>query len=289
MAPKGKQLIYTGITCPADPKTKIKHYLDKVEVEIARLWPDVFKYIEEKEYYGPAQISRLSRDSVVPGTGGECIGLGQIVGQCGNLKPSPKAPIGGLFYVGADAGNLVRTINPNFVEDIEPEMNTYLGVAGIVGIKIHPNTHNYPVDGEKYRLVWERANREEWMVLSHTWGADGGCGANDMRKIAEQYPDVRLILGHSCYGAWEKAIRLAAEFPNVYLELTAAYHVYGIIEWMCREAGSEKVLFGTDYPWFDPMVAAGCVVFAHIEQHEMKNILYNNARRLINEQAARWK
>ena len=181
------------------------------------------------------------------------------------------------------------TINPNFVEDIEPEMNTYLGVAGVVGIKIHPNTHNYPVDGEKYRLVWERANREEWMVLSHTWGADGGCGANDMRKIAEQYPDVRLILGHSCYGAWEKAIRLAADFPNVYLELTAAYHVYGIIEYMCREAGSEKVLFGTDYPWFDPMVAAGCVVFAHIEQHEMKNILYNNARRLINEQAARWK
>ena len=88
---------------------------------------------------------------------------------------------------------------------------------------------------------------------------------------------------------WEKAIRLAAEFPNVYLELTAAYHVYGIIEWMCREAGSEKVLFGTDYPWFDPMVAAGCVVFAHIEQNEMLNILYKNARRLIDEQAARWK
>jgi prolycopene isomerase len=105
MAPKGKQLIYSGITCPADPKTKIKHYLDKVEAEIARIWPDVFKYIEEKEYYGPAQISRLSRDSVVPGTGGECIGLGQIVGQCGNLKPSPKAPVGGLFYVGADAGS----------------------------------------------------------------------------------------------------------------------------------------------------------------------------------------
>jgi phytoene dehydrogenase-like protein len=105
MAPEGKQLIYTGITCPADPSTKVKHYLDKVEAEIERLWPEVPKHIERREYYGPAQISRLSRDSVVPGTGGECIGLGQIVGQCGNLKPSPKAPIGGLFYVGADAGS----------------------------------------------------------------------------------------------------------------------------------------------------------------------------------------
>jgi hypothetical protein len=41
---------------------------------------------------------------VVPGAGGETIGLGQIAGQCGALKPSIKAPIGGLFYVGCDAG-----------------------------------------------------------------------------------------------------------------------------------------------------------------------------------------
>ena len=105
MAPPGKQLIYTGISCPADPRTKIKPWIDKVEEEVARLWPDVFKFVEEREYYGPAQISRLSRAATVPGTGGECIGLGQIAGQCGKLKPTPRAPIGGLFYVGADAGS----------------------------------------------------------------------------------------------------------------------------------------------------------------------------------------
>jgi prolycopene isomerase len=105
MAPKGKQMIYIGMSCPADPKTKIKHYMDKVEMEIARVWPEVFKNVDYKEYYGPVQISRLSRDAVIPGMGGECIGLGQIVGQCGKLKPSPKAPVSGLFYVGADAGS----------------------------------------------------------------------------------------------------------------------------------------------------------------------------------------
>ncbi|MDM8000261.1 MAG: NAD(P)/FAD-dependent oxidoreductase [Dehalococcoidia bacterium] len=104
MAPAGKQLVYTGISCPADPKTKIRPWIDKVEAEVARLWPDVFKFIEYKEYYGPAEISRLSRDPVVAGAGGECIGLGQIAGQCGKLKPSARAPVGGLYYVGADAG-----------------------------------------------------------------------------------------------------------------------------------------------------------------------------------------
>jgi len=176
------------------------------------------------------------------------------------------------------------TPNASFPQDIEKELDTHLGQPGVIGIKVHPSMHGYPVDHPRYVPVWERAQAGRLMVLSHTWGLDGGCGAKDMRKIAERYPDIRLLLGHSCYGAWEEAIALARDFPNVYLELTAAYHAYGLIEWMCRDAGSEKVLFGTDYPWFDPFVAIGCVVYAHLDQHDMCNILYNNARCLIDEQ-----
>jgi hypothetical protein len=176
------------------------------------------------------------------------------------------------------------TVNPNFPADIEGEMDVCLAHPGVVGIKLHPVMHNYPVGGTRYAPVWERAQHDRLMLLSHTWGKSGGCGADDLRAIAERYPDVRLILGHSCYGAWEEAIALARDFPNVYLELTAAYHVYGLLEWMCRDAGSEKVLFGTDYPWFDPFAAIGCVVFAHITEDGMRNILWANARRLLDEQ-----
>jgi phytoene dehydrogenase-like protein len=105
MAPEGKQLVYTGLSCPADPKTDIKPWIDLVEKNVARLWPDIMKYVERKEYYGPAEVSALSRDSVVPGAGGECVGLGQIVGQCGRYQPAANAPIRGLFYVGFDAGS----------------------------------------------------------------------------------------------------------------------------------------------------------------------------------------
>jgi len=176
------------------------------------------------------------------------------------------------------------TINPHFPADMAPEMDRYLGQPGVVGIKIHPAMHACPATDDRYTPVWERAQAQRLLVLSHTWGNDGGCGASDMRKIAERYPDVRLLLGHSCYGAWREAIALAAEFPNVYLELTAAYHVYGLIEWMCRDAGSHKVILGSDYPWFDPMVPVGCVAFAHITRDEMQDILFDNARRLIDEQ-----
>ena len=62
------------------------------------------RLIEAKELYTTRAVSSATRDSVVPGAGGETIGLGQIAGQCGAQKPSITAPIGGLFYVGCDAG-----------------------------------------------------------------------------------------------------------------------------------------------------------------------------------------
>ena len=176
------------------------------------------------------------------------------------------------------------TVNPNFPADIPEELDRYLDEPGVLGIKAHPTIHEHPITGPNYRAALERVNAEKRLMLCHTWGKDGGCGAGDMRKVAETYPDIRLLLGHSCYGAWEEAIALAAEFPNVYLELTAAAHVYGLLEWMCREAGSEKVLYGTDYPWFDHMAYAGFVTYAHIQEDEMRNILYKNAKRLLEEQ-----
>ena len=179
------------------------------------------------------------------------------------------------------------TIHPGYPSEMPGELERYLKEPGVVGVKIHPSSHEYPIDGPNYAPLMERLNGEGRLLLSHTWGSEGTCGAQKMRIIANKYPNIRLLLGHSCYGAWTEAIALARDFPNVYLELTAAAHVYGLIEWMCREAGSQKVVYGTDYPWFDPAVYIGFVTFAHIEGAEMRNILYKQRPRLLDEQLAK--
>jgi len=105
IAPQGKQMVLTGTLAPADPKLKNqKAWLDALEEKIEKFHPGFRKHIVRREDYTTADVSRLTRDSAVPGCGGECIGLGQIVGQCGKNKPSPVSPIQGLFYVGVDAG-----------------------------------------------------------------------------------------------------------------------------------------------------------------------------------------
>jgi hypothetical protein len=46
-----------------------------------RVFRDLPKHIERKEYYSVRDVSRLTRDRVLPNQGGECIGLGQLAGQ----------------------------------------------------------------------------------------------------------------------------------------------------------------------------------------------------------------
>jgi phytoene dehydrogenase-like protein len=106
-APKGKQIIMTGYWCPADPNMTEKErraWQEKGEDVFLQAYPDIAQHIESKEGYTPAHVCHLTRDQVLPGQGGECIGLGQYVNQCSRYKPSAKAPIRGLFYVGCDAG-----------------------------------------------------------------------------------------------------------------------------------------------------------------------------------------
>jgi len=106
-APPGKQIVMTGFFCPPDPQMMDKDkkkWWDRGDEIMFKVFPELPAHMESKEYYSTHDVSALTRDQVLPYQGGECIGLGQIVGQCGRHKPSPRAPVQGLFYVGCDAG-----------------------------------------------------------------------------------------------------------------------------------------------------------------------------------------
>jgi len=108
LAPEGRQCVLAATLCSPDPSSvggpDAELLWNKLEETVERLWPEMGSHIEAKERYSTAQVSALTRDQVLPGQGGECIGLAQIVGQCGQHKPSPRAPLRGLYFVGCDAG-----------------------------------------------------------------------------------------------------------------------------------------------------------------------------------------
>lgn len=104
-APAGKQVLVSGTICSPNPEAKeIEGLWKRMDEQMVRFFPEIWVATERREYAGPKEISSMTRDSVLPGQGGECVGLGQVVGQCGKMKPNPAAPVRGLYYAGADAG-----------------------------------------------------------------------------------------------------------------------------------------------------------------------------------------
>ncbi len=106
-APEGKQIVLASVWGPADGQATdhdMKPWWQKCDEIMFQVFPGLPRHMERKECYSVSDVSLLTRDKVLPNQGGECIGLGQVVGQGGGKKPSVRAPIRGLFFVGCDAG-----------------------------------------------------------------------------------------------------------------------------------------------------------------------------------------
>ncbi len=195
------------------------------------------------------------------------------------------------------------SVNPNISDSSNRAAKDFEKASGFVGFKFLPDYHTYPVTGRKYVPVLKHADERNLIVLVHTWRGSSFDSPQMLAEVAVKYPGATFLMGHSGYGDWENSVRLAAEIPNLYLELTAVYvahdfanqpggsgtplpflscvHTNGIIEYMVEEASSQKVLFGTDMPWFSPHFAAGAVLFARINDEERRDIFYRNAERLL--------
>ncbi len=171
--------------------------------------------------------------------------------------------------------------NPNYPVEGRAELESYDARPTFVGLKFHPTMHKYPLTGEGYRPALEFAAARRLMVLSHTWGGSAYDSPAHVAEVAARYPEVTFLAGHSGHGEFEACMDVARKYPNVYLELTAAYAVRGLIERMVEHVGAHKILFGYDLPWFDPHYAIGCVVMAHISDSARRAILRENALRLL--------
>ena len=90
-------------------------------------------------------------------------------------------------------------------------------------------------------------------------------------------------MGHSAPGELDESIAIAKQFDNAYLDICDIHRNGGTVEKMVKAAGSEKVLFGTDLPWYDPNYAIGSVLFAKITDRDRANIFRNNAVRMLGE------
>ncbi len=177
------------------------------------------------------------------------------------------------------------TINPNYPETIDEELDFCFRKNRFVGVKPYPPRQQYPLDGPNHRKILEFADAHHLLVLYHhaaNWKTKLGAAAM-IANLSERYLNAKFLFAHS--GAdWQRCkeyVDVAKRRPNVFLEITYTSATLGAIEYMAREAGAEKVLFGTDAPMRAPCPQMAWVAYARLSVEEKKLILGGNLERLL--------
>ena len=199
-------------------------------------------------------------------------------GERANLNPIRRlgGPLRAYLGVQAFAPNAERDI-----ASLEANRDVY------VGCKFLCDYHKVALEDDSIAAYWEYLNDNHLLALCHTWGGSRFNGPDNIRAIAQRYPNVTIIMGHSCHSYWDQAIQLVKDFPNVYFELTAVLDDRGILDRFVRECGSERILFGTDLPWFSTHHAIGCICDAEMTDEDRHNIFPRNGERIMADLNAR--
>jgi predicted TIM-barrel fold metal-dependent hydrolase len=157
--------------------------------------------------------------------------------------------------------------------------------SGMKGIKIHPSFANVAGDDPRYEPVWRFATEHRLPIVSHTWSissynpAQALSTPNRFEPMVEKFPAARFVLAHSAgKGAGRReAVRMAAEYPGVYMDCAGDIHDRHYFENMATAGLERKVLFGTDYPWIDIRSHLAAAYLAGISTEARLRILRDNA------------
>lgn len=161
------------------------------------------------------------------------------------------------------------------------------------GIKLHPDYQNTFFDDERYIRIVDYAANKGLGIIVHA-GEDVGlptpihCTPDMILNLWKHIQPEKLILAHM--GGWrlwdeveEKLIGLPL-YLDTAVVLSSKFPVKLSVEQfrrMVRKHGTQRILYGTDSPWYEQSQALKDFYSAKLEKDEEKLILGDNANRLF--------
>lgn len=173
------------------------------------------------------------------------------------------------------------TINPFYPKEIPGELERCFEHQGMKVIKLHPEFHERTMAYKNYIPVYEFAAQKTCGVMVHTYSLEE---IYNMDRLASEYPEVHFIMAHAGgeIPQVEKAIDVINNHPNIYADIAVSESREGNVEWLVREIGSKKLIFGTDMPYMDPRGTFARVAMAEISDEEKRDIFGLNMQRILN-------
>ncbi len=184
----------------------------------------------------------------------------------------PALSLGGVHPLDDDPAAVIRTAREQ----------------GLHGIKLHPEYLGLHLLDPAYEPIWNTCESLAFPVLMHA-GADVGfrppyhSTPADFAELIRRHPGLTLICAHmGGWNVWDEVERDLVGAP-VYFDTAFSF------SWMkdtdrflriVRAHGADRILFGTDSPWYDVGQGIRDLLSLPLTPAERSAIFWDNARRI---------
>jgi hypothetical protein len=154
------------------------------------------------------------------------------------------------------------SVDPNSPAAV-PDLERAVLELGLRGVKLSPIYQNFEPDSPAiyplYRkiqelripIIWHQgtsmAARFGWLEAAYPVRLD---------KVLREFPEIKMIFSHLCYPWATEAVIMARKHPQLYVDISAMaarpWFVYNALVAAMEYEALDKVLFGSDYPWYTP-------------------------------------
>ncbi len=170
-------------------------------------------------------------------------------------------------------------------DDIKRDFEELLSL-GLKGVKLHPDIQGYKTDDYRMLKIYELCEENNIPVLMH-------CGdyrydlsnPNRIAPILDIYKNLILIGAHfGGYTIWEEASKKLSKYDNFFVDTSSS--LFGVdkksAKQMIENYGEDRVLFGTDYPLWNPKEELDRFLLLDLSESQKEKILWKNGAKLLN-------
>ena len=162
----------------------------------------------------------------------------------------------------------------------------HLMELGLHGVKLHPDIQKFELDDPRIFALCEELEEKGLTLLVHTGDKRYDfSNPNRLVPLLKRFPKLKVIGAHfGGHSVWQEARRqLAGNYENLWVDCSSSFFFLSKEEArdLIHAFGSDRVLFGTDYPMWSPKEELKVFRSLELPPQEEEAILWNNAAKLF--------
>lgn len=170
-------------------------------------------------------------------------------------------------------------------ETLEDDFNHLMGF-GFKGVKLHPDMQGCKADCDGYKKIYDLCAQNHLPILLHTGDSRyDNSNPDRIEKILKEFPDLVVIGAHfGGWSVWEEATEKLYKYENFYVDTCSSTCLLPdtSIKKMINKYGTDKVIFGTDYPIWKQTDEINKLISLDLSTDALEKIFYKNIEMVLN-------